>query len=101
MKALILNFSSFDKKDKSASYYRFDMWDIEGKQLIPIFTEQQYLEIPDGEIPDNRTSRDTFPRVADVDFKIVQYRTQDGKTGWSPRVDAIRSWKTVDLKRIL
>lgn len=100
MKALILDFSSFDSKDKSKSYYRFDMWDIEAKALYNIFTEQQYMSVPDGEIPDNNTCRETFPRIADVDFSIQQYRNKEGKIAWSPRVNAIRSWKSVDLKKI-
>jgi len=100
MKALILNFSSFDSKDKSKSFYRFDMWDVDSKQLFNIFTEQQYMSVPDGEIPDNKSARETFPRVADVDFSIQQYRTKDGRTAWSPRVNGINSWKFVDLKKI-
>lgn len=100
MKALILNFSAFDKKDKSASYYRFDMWDVESKSLYNIFTEQRFMSLPDGLIPSDAELRTTFPRTAEVDFRIRQFRTKDGKLAFAPAVDAIVSWKPVDLKKV-
>lgn len=101
MKALILNFASFNgKQDPNKSYYRFDMFDLEGKALYNIFQEQQYTEVPDGVVPSQQDQRDTFPRVAEVDFSVDQYRTREGKTAWQPRVRAIKSWKQIDLKKI-
>ena len=101
MKALILNFSAFSgKKDPEKSYFRFDMFDCEGKALYEIFQEQQYTAIPDGVVPSLAEQRDTFPRIADVDFSVDQYRTREGKQAWQPRVRAIKSWKQVDLKKL-
>lgn len=101
MKALILNFAAFSgKKDPNKQYFRFDMFDLESKMLYNIFQEQQYTAIPDGVIPNQQEQVDTFPRVADVDFSVDQYRTREGKQAWMPRVRAIRSWKTVDLKKL-
>lgn len=98
MKALILDFSAFDNKEKTKSYYRFNFWDLESKALYAIFTEQQYLPIPDGVIPDKKECRETFPRIADIDFSIQQYRTKEGKTAWSPRVSSINSWRKAEIK---
>ena len=63
-KMLILNFAAFDSnkpgKEKK-SYYKFDMFDVETKQLLNIFTEQQYCGIPDGEVPSAAEQRSGFP----------------------------------------
>ena len=99
MKALILNFAAFDSnKDPKnpKSYFRFDMYDTEGKALYNIFTEQRFLPTPGGEIP----REDEFPRTAELRFRIEQYRTREGKTAFAPRVDEILSWKSVDLKKL-
>lgn len=102
-KMLILNFAAFDSnkpgKEKK-SYYKFDMFDIETKQLLNIFTEQQYCGIPDGVIPSAAECRSGFPKIAEVDFNFNQYTDSDGKVRYSPRVNAILSWKTVDLKKL-
>lgn len=101
MKALILNFAAFSgRKDPDKSYYRFDMWDIEGKAFYQIFTEQQYMAVPDGVVPNQKECRETFPRLADVDFQIQQYQTREGKTAFSPRVNSINKWKSVDLSKL-
>lgn len=104
MKALILNFAAFDgKKDTSKPpkhYYRFAMFDCEGKALYEIFQEQQYTEIPDGAIPTPEEQKDTFPRIADVDFSIDQFRNKQGRMQCALRVRAIKSWKQVDLKKL-
>lgn len=101
MKALILNFAAFGgKKDASKAYVRFDMFDIESKALYNIFQEQAYTAIPDGVLPTADEQRDTFPRIAEVDFQVRQYRTKEGKTAWAPQVPGIRSWKPVDLKKL-
>ena len=101
MKALILNFSAFDgKKDTSKHYFRFDIFDIEGKALYNMFQEQRFTVIPDGVIPSTQEQQETFPRVAEVDFTIDQYRTKEGRMAFQPRVNAIKSWKYVDLKKL-
>lgn len=101
MKALILNFAAFaGKKDPNKQYFRFDIFDLEAKMLYNIFQEQQYTAIPDGAIPTQQEQVGTFPRVADVDFSVDQYRTKEGRTAYQPRVRAIRSWKTIDLKKL-
>ena len=101
MKALILSFSAFNgKKDPSKAYFRFDMFDLEGKMLYNIFQEQQYTAIPEGTIPSPQEQVDTFPRVAEVDFSVDQYRTKEGRTAYQPRVRAIKFWKTIDLKKL-
>lgn len=100
MKALVLNFSSFDSKDKSKSYFKFDLYDIDTRQLYPIFTEHQYCNLPDGIIPSPDEMKKTFPRIADVDFTIQQYTTKENKIAYSPRCNGINSWKYVDLKKL-
>lgn len=101
MKAIILNFAAFDgKKDTSKQYFRFAMFDCEGKALYEIFQEQQYTEIPQGTIPNSQEQEETFPRTAEVDFSVDQYRTKEGKQAWKPRVRAIKSWKPIDLKKL-
>lgn len=100
MKALILNFAAFGgKKDANKAYFRFDMYDVEEKAMYNIFQEQAYTPIPDGVIPSDAEQRDTFPRAADVDFVVRQYRTKEGKQAWAPQVRAIKSWKPIDLKK--
>lgn len=102
-KALILNFAAFDSnkpgKEKK-SYYKFDMFDVETKQLLNIFTEQQYCGVPDGEVPSAAEQRSGFPKIAEVDFHFNQYTDSEGKVRYSPRVDAIVSWKSIDLKKL-
>lgn len=101
MKALILNFAAYGgKKDTNKAYVRFDMFDIEGKALYDIFQEQAYTAIPDGAVPTPNEQRDTFPRIAEVDFQVRQYHTKEGKTALAPQVLGIRSWKPVDLKKL-
>lgn len=99
-KMLILNFSAFNSKNKDKSYFKFDMFDIESKQLLNIFTEQQYCGIPEGVIPSDAECRNDFPKVADVDFSFRQYTDSEGKVRYAPQVHAINSWKTIDLKKI-
>lgn len=101
MKALILNFAAFaGRKDPEKAYYRFDMWDIEGKAFYQIFQEQQYTGVPDGVVPSAKEQKETFPRIAEVDFRVQQYTTREGKTAWQPRVESILTWKPVDLKKL-
>lgn len=101
MKAIILNFAAFDgKKDTSKHYYRFAMFDCEGKALYEIFQEQQYTDIPDGVIPSAKEQEETFPRVAEVDFSIDQFRNKEGRMQFAPRVRGIKSWKPLDLKKL-
>lgn len=101
MKAIILNFAAFGgKKDTTKAYYRFDLFDIEEKALYHFFQEQAYTPIPDGVIPSDKDIRETFPRVADVDFVVRQYRTKEGKQAWAPQVRAINAWKPIDLKKL-
>ncbi len=99
-KMLILNFSAFDSKKNNKSYYKFDMYDIESKQLLNIFTEQQYCGTPGGEVPSDAEMRSGFPRIADVDFSFRQYTDSEGHVRYSPQVNAIMSWKQVDLKKL-
>lgn len=101
MQALILNFAAFNgKKNPDKSYYRFVMFDLEGKALYEIFQEQQYTSIPGGVIPSVQEQKDTFPRVADLDFSVDQYRNHEGKQAWAPRVRSINSWEPCDLKTL-
>lgn len=101
MKAIILNFAAFDgKKDTSKHYYRFAMYDCEGKAFYEIFQEQQYTEIPGGVIPTPQEQEETFPRTAEVDFSIDQFRNKEGRMQFAPRVKAIKSWKPLDLKKL-
>lgn len=98
MKALILNFASFDNKSGDKSYYKFDLFDLESKQLYPMFTEQKFMSIPDGEIPSKDDQRKTFPRMADVDFVVSQYTDKEGHIVYRPQVNAILSWKKAEIK---
>lgn len=101
MKAIILNFSAFGgKKDPNKAYYRFDMYDIEGKALYNIFQEQQYTGIPDGVIPTDKERSEDFPRIAEVDFRIRQFLTKENKPAFAPQVVAIKSWKKLDLTKV-
>lgn len=99
--ALILNFAYFNgRKDPSKSYYRFDMYNIEDKQLYPIMQEAAYMAIPNGEIPSKEDCEKTFPRKAEVDFSFEKYQNREGRTVFSPRVRGILSWKPVNLKAL-
>lgn len=97
---LILNFASFDSKKKDKSYFKFDMYDIEQKQLFNIFTEQQYCGTPGGEVPSDAECRSGFPKIADVDFIFRQYTDNEGRVRYSPQVNAIKTWKSVDLNKV-
>ena len=104
-KMLILNFAAFDSKkiDKDGipkSYYKFNMFDIERKELHEIFTEQKYCGTPGGEVPSQAECRSGFPKIAEVDFTFNQYTDNEGKVRYAPRVNSIDSWKTVDLKKL-
>lgn len=99
-KMLILNFSAFESKKNNKSYYKFDMFDLESKQLLNIFTEQQYCGTPGGVVPDDAEMRSGFPKVAEVDFSFRQYNDNEGRVRYSPQVNAITSWKSVDLKKL-
>lgn len=104
-KMLILNFAAFDSKkvDKDGnfkSYFKFDMYDIERKELHSIFTEQRYCATPDAVVPGPEECRSGFPKVAEVDFTFNQYTDSEGKVRYAPRVNSIDSWKTVDLKKL-
>lgn len=98
MKALILNFSAFDNKDKTKSYFKFGMFDLEQKQLYDYFTEQKFCAIPNGEVPNKEDIAKTFPRIANVDFSIVQYTNKECKIVYQPRVNAILDWKKAEIK---
>lgn len=98
MKALILNFTAINgKKDADKMYYKFDMVEIPSGKLYPMFVNAEYTALPGGEVPSKEDCRKDFPRIADVDFQISQFTTKDGKTAYGPQVDAINSWKKVDL----
>lgn len=104
-KMLILNFAAFDSKrtDKDGnlkSYYKFNMFDIERKELHEIFTEQKYCATPDGVVPSPAEQRSGFPKIAEVDFTFQQYTDSEGKVRYAPRVNGIESWKAVDLKKL-
>ena len=99
-KMLILNFAAFDSKKNDKSYYKFDMYDIERKELHSIFTEQQYCATPGGEVPSPAEQRSGFPKIAEVDFTFRQYTDSEGKVRYAPNVQGIESWKSVDLKKL-
>lgn len=105
-KMLILNFAAFDSKKSDPktgeikSYYRFNMFDIERKELHEIFTEQKYCGTPGGEVPSPAECRSGFPKIAEVDFTFQQYTDKEGKIRYAPRVNGIESWKPVDLKKL-
>lgn len=97
MKALILNFNSFSNRDKTKSYVTMDLYDLETKSIYPIFSESQYIRLPDGLIPSDAEMKKDFPRLADVDFNFSSY-SKEGKTFYRPNVKAINSWKKVEFK---
>lgn len=102
-KMLILNFAAFDSNKpgkEPKSYYKFDMFDIETKQLLNIFTEQQYCGLPNGEVPSAADCRSGFPKVADVDFSFRQYNDSEGRVRYAPQVNAITNWMPADLKKL-
>lgn len=97
---LMLNFAAFTSKKNQKSYFKFDMYDIERKELHQIFTEQGFCPIPDGVVPTDKECRDTFPRIADVDFTFRQYNDNEGRVRYAPNVQAINSWTFVDLTKL-
>ena len=97
-KMLILNFADFQSNKNQKSYFKFDAFDLEQKTLYPFFTEQQYCAIPDGAIPTKQEQRDTFPRIAEVDYSFRQYTDKDGVVRYAPNINAIVNWKPIDLK---
>ena len=74
MKALILNFRRIKgKKDPNAEYVSFNMYDIEQKILYAeMFNNVTDIKLPDGVLPTEQECKDTFPRMADVDFEVPQ-----------------------------
>lgn len=97
MKALILTFNSFSNKDKTKSYITMELYDLETKSIYSIFSESQYIRLPDGLIPSDAEIKKDFPRLADVDFKFSSY-SKDGKVFYRPDVKSINSWKKAEIK---
>ena len=95
MKALILNFQHFDNKDKTKSFFKFDVYDIESRKVYAQFQNAEFTEIPDdGEIPAEKD----FPRVADITLVVDEYRDKEGITRYRPNVKSINSWKKADIR---
>lgn len=101
MKALILNFRRIKgKKDPSAEYVSFNMFDIEQKILYTeMFSSVDEILTPDGVLPTEEECKKTFPRMADIDFEIRQY-ANNGRPSYRPTVNEIKSWQYADLKKL-
>lgn len=94
MKALILNFEHFDNKEKTKTFYKFDVYDIDAKKVYSQFQNAAFTAIPDGTIPDEKI----FPAAADVTLVVDEYRDRDGVTRYRPNVKSINSWKKADIR---
>ena len=104
MKALILNFRSFEGKKESSKgkmFYTFDMYDIEKKVLYNIFQDAGSTLLPDGVVPNKEDVEKTFPRIADLETRIEQFAGQNGRPSFRFYVDAIKNWKYADLKKLV
>ena len=102
MKALILNFRRVKgKKDPSAEYVSLNMFDIEQKILYTdLFSSVSEIRLPDGVLPTEQECRETFPRMADVDFEIRQF-ANNGRPSYRPTVKGITSWKFAELRKLV
>ena len=103
MKALILNFRSFagkKEKTKDKLFITFDMYDVEKNVLYNIFQDAGSTLTPDGVIPSKEECEKTFPRIAELETRIEQFAGQNGRPSFRFFVDAIKSWKSVDLKKL-
>lgn len=102
MKALILNFRRIKgKKDPNAEYVSFNMFDIEQKILYTeMFSSVGEINLPGGVLPTEQECKDTFPRMADVDFEIRQL-SNNGRPSYRPTVNGITSWKFVELRKLV
>lgn len=94
MKAIILNFEHFDNKEKTKTFFKFDVYDIDAKKVYNLFQNAAFTDLPDGEIPDTKF----FPAVADVTLVVDEYRDKDGMTRYRPNVKSINSWKKADIR---
>lgn len=102
MKALILNFRRIKgKKDPNAEYVSFNMYDIEQKILYTeLFGNVTEIKLPDGVLPTEQECKDTFPRMADVDFEVRQF-SNGGRPSYRPTVKGITSWKFAELRKLV
>lgn len=95
MNALILNFSSFESKDKSKLYLKFDLYNPAEKAVYPIFADAAFVKLPDGGIIPNS---EEFPRIADVDFRMRQFFGKDNTVQYRPDVKEVFKWQKADIK---
>lgn len=93
MNALILNFSSFESKDKDKLFIKFDLYNPAEKVVYPIIADPAFVKMPDGVVPNG----DDFPRIAEVDFRMRQFN-KDGFTQYRPDVREIFKWQKADIK---
>lgn len=103
MKALILNFRSFEGKKETSKgklFVTFDMYDVEKNMLFKVFQDAGTLLTPDGVIPNKDDVQKTFPRIANLETRLEQYPGPDGRPACKFYVDAIKDWKYVDLKKL-
>lgn len=103
MKALILNFRSFEGKKETSKgklFVTFDMYDVEKNVLYKIFQDAGSILTPDGVIPNKDDVQKTFPRIAELETSVEQYAGNDGRPTFRFNVDAIKNWKYVDLKKL-
>ena len=104
MKALILNFRSFEGKKETSKgkfFYTFDMYDIKKKVLYKIFQDAGATLLPDGEVPSSEEVEKSFPRIADLETRVEQFAGSDGRPAFRFYVDAIESWKFADLDQLV
>lgn len=96
MNAVILSFESFngrdDKKDKL--YLKFKLYNPAEKQVYDIFSDADFVKVPNGVIPSN----DDCPAIADVDFRMRQFQDKNGFTQYRPDVREIFKIQKTDIK---
>ena len=103
MKALILNFRSFDGKKENTmgkTFVTFDMFDVEKKVFYNVFQELGTMILPDGELPNKDAVKHSFPRIATLAPRVEQYAGQNGSPTFRFYVDKIVNWKFADLSKL-
>lgn len=94
MKALILNFDHFDNKEKTRTFYKFDVYDLEAKKVYSQFQDAAFTGVPNGVVPDGATC----PAICDVTMVIDDYRDKEGIQRFRPNIKSINSWKKAEIK---
>ena len=98
MDCIFLNFESFNSKDKSTVYLKFEVYDIQARTVYPIFTSIDRISLPDGVLPSREEVIQSFPRYGSCNLKFESYTNKEGRLTYRPTVTDISDWKYLKIK---